>query len=192
MTKAEARVFYLKKRQALSDAERDEFNRQIHKRILESTYFQEARTVHIFLSLERTQEPDTWKLLEQKKTFVIPRINSAGTLDNFYYEGLGQLKQSRFGILEPTDGIPANVSKIDFVFVPLAAYDVEGNRVGYGKGYYDKFLKDVRPDCIKAGLSFFEPAEKFSDVQAHDVPIDICFTPTALHDLGNEMPRVPK
>lgn len=192
MTKSEAREFYLKKRQALSDAEREELNRQIHKRVLESDYFKSAETVHIFLSLQRTQEPDTWQFLEQKKTFIVPKINNAGALDHFYYEGLRQLKQSRFGILEPTHGIPANVSKIDFVFVPLAAYDVEGNRVGYGKGYYDKFLKDVRPDCIKAGLSFFEPAERFSDVESHDVPLDICFTPTALHDLSSGKRRDPK
>jgi len=181
MTKAEARDFYLKKRQALSDAQRDEFNRLIYERVLESDYFKAAETVHIFLSLQRTKEPDTWKFLEQKKTFIIPKINASGSLDNFYYEGFHQLKQSRFGILEPTHGIPANVNKIDFVFVPLAAYDVEGNRVGYGKGYYDMFLKDCRKTCVKAGLSFFEPAETFSDVEAHDVPIDLCFTPTRVY-----------
>ena len=192
MTKAEARDLYLKKRQTLGDAEREELNRQILQRILESGYLDKAETIHIFLSMERTHEPDTWKLLELKKQFVVPRINKEGKLDHFYYEGLSQLKQSRFGILEPTHGIPANVNKIDLVFVPLVAYDIHGNRVGYGKGYYDRFLKEVRPDCIRAGLSFFEPAEEFSDVEAHDVPLDICFTPTALRGSGNETRRVPK
>jgi 5-formyltetrahydrofolate cyclo-ligase len=185
MTKAEARDFYLKKRQELSDAEREGLNRRIQKNILESSYFRAAGTVHIFLSMERTHEPDTWKLLEEKKTFIIPKINASGTLDNFYYEGLGQLKQSRFGILEPVRGIQANIKKIDFVFVPLVAFDVKGNRVGYGKGYYDKFLKECRPDCVFAGLSFFDPEKEFSDVESHDVPLNLCFTPSKIYTFGS-------
>lgn len=182
MTKSEARKFYLEKRLALSDAERDELNLSIQKKVLESDYFREAETVHIFLSMERTREPDTWKLLDQKKKFIIPRINESGTLDHFYYEGLNQLKQNRFGILEPTHGVRASINKIDFVLAPLAAFDSEGNRVGYGKGYYDKFLKDCRPDCIIAGLSFFEAAQPFSDVEPHDVPLDVCFTPNWVYN----------
>lgn len=183
MTKAEARQFYLDKRKALNDAERDILNFQIYNRIFASGCLDLVKTVHIFLSIQRTQEPDTWQLVDKIRRelphirLVVPRINASGSLDHFYFEGLHQLKQSNFGILEPTQGIPASLSKIDFVFVPLVACDIEGNRVGYGKGYYDRFLKDCRPDCVKAGLSFFEPAETFSDVAAHDVPLDFCFTP---------------
>jgi 5-formyltetrahydrofolate cyclo-ligase len=184
MTKNEAREEYLKKRQALSDAEISERNDKISRRIFESGCLDAVETIHIFLSLRRTNEPDTWHLIDKlkhTKKLVIPRINTSGTLDHFYFEGMHQLKQSRFGILEPTHGIPASVNKIDFVFVPLAAIDVEGNRVGYGKGYYDRFLKECRQDCVKAGLSFFEPAERFSDVESHDVPLDLCFTPDKTH-----------
>jgi 5-formyltetrahydrofolate cyclo-ligase len=187
MTKSEARQVYLQKRQSLNDAERDILNFRIYNRIFASGLLEPAHTVHIYLSIQRTQEPDTWQLVDKIRRempwirLVIPRINAEGSLDNFYFEGLHQLKQSRFGIMEPTQGIPATVNKIDFVLVPLAAVDVEGNRVGYGKGYYDRFLKDCRPDCVKAGLSFFEPAEKFSDVEAHDVPLDTCFTPDEIY-----------
>jgi 5-formyltetrahydrofolate cyclo-ligase len=182
MTKAEARELYLKKRKALSDAERDILNWQIYNRIFASGELELKHTVHIFLSMERTQEPDTWQLIDKIRRelpstrLVVPRINS-NVLEHFYFEGLHQLRQNEFGILEPTQGIPADVSKIDFVFVPLAAFDVEGNRVGYGKGFYDRFLKSCRRDCVKAGLSFFEAEETFSDVEEHDVPLDVCFTP---------------
>jgi 5-formyltetrahydrofolate cyclo-ligase len=192
MTKSEARQFYLNKRQSLNDAERDILNLQIYHRFFASPYLDRVHIMHIFLSMERTQEPDTWQIIDKIRRempnirLVVPRINPQGTLDHLYFEGLHQLKQSKWGILEPAEGIPATISKIDFVLIPLAAFDVEGNRVGYGKGYYDRFLKECRPDCIKAGLSFFEPAEVFSDVEAHDVPLDLCFTPMALHDLGNE------
>ena len=187
MTKAEARQVYLQKRKALSDAERDILNLQIYNRFFASGYIDLVHTVHIFLSLERTREPDTWQIVDRIRRempnirLVIPRINPAGTLDHFYFEGLHQLTQNSLGILEPSQGIPASVSKIDFVLVPLTAFDENGNRVGYGKGFYDRFLKDCRPDCVKAGLSFFGPTEKFSDMEVHDVPLDLCFTPTEVY-----------
>lgn len=184
MTKADARKEYLKKRMALKDAERDELNRQIFKRFFASGYVDTAETIHIFLSMERTREPDTWKIIDKilpRKKVVVPRLNENGLLDHIYFEGLHQLKQSDKGILEPSRGVPASVHKIDMVLVPLVAVDVEGNRLGYGKGFYDRFLITCRPDCKKVGISFFEPAERFSDVQPHDVPLDACITPNEMY-----------
>ncbi len=187
MTKAEAREYYLEKRKALTDAQRDILNLQIYNRLFASGYLELKRTIHIFLSIERTREPDTWQIVNRiRREFpgirlVIPRMNE-DKLEHFYFEGLHQLKQNDFGILEPTQGIPASVNKLDLVFVPLAAFDTKGNRVGYGKGYYDRFLKECRPDCIKAGLSFFEAAEEFTDVESHDVPLDLCITPGRVYE----------
>lgn len=186
MTKAEARKEFLEKRRALNDAERDILNWQIYNRFFASGSIDLVHTLHIFLSMERTREPDTWQIIDRiRREFsgirlVVPRING-DQLEHLYFEGLHQLKQSDFGILEPGQGIPANVSKLDFVLVPLAAFDVKGNRVGYGKGYYDRFLKGCRPDCIKAGLSFFDPVEELTDIEEHDVPLNLCFTPTKVY-----------
>ena len=63
------------------------------------------------------------------------------------------------------------------VFVPLLAYDKQGNRVGYGKGFYDNFLSKCKPETIKIGLSFFPPEEKIKDVSESDVKLDFCVTP---------------
>jgi 5-formyltetrahydrofolate cyclo-ligase len=183
MTKAEARKAFLEKRKALPDAQRDVLNLKIYHRIFASGYLDLVRNLHIFLSIERTREPDTWQLIDRIRRempnirLIVPKINERGLLDNIYFEGLHQLKQNELGILEPAQGVPATVSKIDMVMVPLVAFDVEGNRVGYGKGFYDRFLKDCRPDCKKVGISFFGPVEKFPDVEDHDVPLDMCFTP---------------
>lgn len=183
MTKSEARKVYLKKRQALTDGQRDIFNLNIYHRIFASGYLDLVHTLHVFLSMERTQEPDTWQLIDRIRRempgirLVLPRIKDNGLLDHIYFEGLHQLKENALGILEPQQGVPAPVNKIDMVIIPLVAVDVEGNRVGYGKGFYDRFLKECRPDCKKIGLSFFAPTEKFSDVESHDVPLDMCFTP---------------
>lgn len=187
MTKAEARLEFSKRRQALTEAQQDILNLQIYNRFFASGVLELKHTVHIFLSMERTREPDTWQIVDRIRRempnirLVIPKVNENGTLDHFYFEGLHQLKPGKFGILEPAQGIPAPIDKIDLVLVPLLAFDIEGNRAGYGKGHYDRFLDQCRPDCIKAGISFFEPTGQFSDVESHDVPLDICFTPNKVY-----------
>jgi 5-formyltetrahydrofolate cyclo-ligase len=63
------------------------------------------------------------------------------------------------------------------VFVPLLAFDTLGNRVGYGKGFYDQFLSECQPETIKIGLSFFEAENTITDVFEKDVRLDFCITP---------------
>jgi 5-formyltetrahydrofolate cyclo-ligase len=75
--------------------------------------------------------------------------------------------------------VPA--TKIDVVFVPLLAFDKKGHRVGYGKGFYDKFLSECKPETIKIGLSFFEPEELISDVFEDDVTLNYCVTPNGVY-----------
>ena len=80
-------------------------------------------------------------------------------------------------IPEPRTGVPTPDEKIDMVIVPLLAFDEQGFRVGYGKGFYDRFLKRTRPECKKVGLSYFVAEKRIDDVDAHDVPLDQCVTP---------------
>ena len=67
--------------------------------------------------------------------------------------------------------------KIDLVLVPLLAFDKRGHRVGYGKGYYDRLLSQVRHDCRKIGLSLFQPVDVIDDIAASDIELDECVTP---------------
>jgi len=87
------------------------------------------------------------------------------------------LKKSLYGIPEPVDGIEIAPNKIDVVFIPLLAFDNVGNRVGYGKGFYDQFLSECKPDVIKIGLSFFEPESFIEDINKNDIPLNYCVTP---------------
>ena len=68
------------------------------------------------------------------------------------------------------------------VFVPLLALDKKGHRVGYGKGFYDAFLKDCKPDVIKIGLSFFEAEDIVDDVFKSDVKLDYCVKPENVYE----------
>ena len=80
-------------------------------------------------------------------------------------------------ILEPQSNEIMSPGEIDMVFVPLLAFDKNGFRLGYGKGFYDKWLADCRPDCIKIGFCYFEPIEAIDDRNEFDVPLDISITP---------------
>jgi 5-formyltetrahydrofolate cyclo-ligase len=66
------------------------------------------------------------------------------------------------------------------VFIPLLAFDKSGHRVGYGAGYYDRFLSKCKPDCLKVGLSFFEPVDEISDADEFDVKLNHCVTPSKI------------
>lgn len=87
-----------------------------------------------------------------------------------------------YGIPEPTQENEISPELIDMVIVPLLYFDKSGNRVGYGKGYYDRFLKKCRKDCLKIGFSYFSPAEPIEDINEFDVPLDYGICPDTIHE----------
>jgi 5-formyltetrahydrofolate cyclo-ligase len=92
-----------------------------------------------------------------------------------------RIKKNEYNIPEPVDGLEVPATKIDVVFVPLLAFDKKGHRVGYGKGFYDKFLSECKPETIKIGLSFFEPEELISDVFEGDILLNYGVTPNTIY-----------
>jgi 5-formyltetrahydrofolate cyclo-ligase len=96
-------------------------------------------------------------------------------------DGSAWVKNS-IGILEPIEGESLSPEKFDLIFVPMLGCDLKGNRIGYGKGYYDKFLAQCRKDVWKIGFSFLDPVEKISDIAPWDIPIDICITPERVYE----------
>jgi len=89
---------------------------------------------------------------------------------------------NEFGIAEPGSGPEVLPEEIDAVFVPLLAFDVKGYRVGYGKGYYDRFLHQCRTDILKIGFSYFEAEPAIDDINEFDVPLSICVTPNKIYE----------
>jgi len=86
------------------------------------------------------------------------------------------------GIAEPVNGVEISTEEIDAVFVPLLCFDLQGYRVGYGKGFYDRFLAECREDVIKIGFSYFEPVNSIDDINEFDVPLNLCITPNKLYE----------
>jgi 5-formyltetrahydrofolate cyclo-ligase len=184
MNKNEIRKKYKLLRHELSHEEMEDNSLAIANRLLqmdiwENTYF------HLFLTIEKQKEVETEFILQiiagKDKEIVVAKCNfETFEMNNFLLTDSTKFKKNEYNIYEPVDGIEVPVSKIDVVFVPLLAYDKKGNRVGYGKGFYDKFLSKCREDVIKIGLSFFEPEESIDGVNATDVMLDYCVTPSAI------------
>ena len=88
---------------------------------------------------------------------------------------------NRYNIPEPLADAVAVPSSIDLVITPMLACDMKGNRVGYGKGYFDRYLTECREDCLKIGFSYFEPVDSVDDANEFDVPLDFCITPQRIY-----------
>jgi len=190
MTKQELRKIYLAKRLALSEAEYSQLNFQLYQNFFSNVDLSFIKVLHIFLPIISKKEPDTWLILDRIRReyphvrISIPRVdNQKNELENFYFEGLHQLKTNEWGIQEPKQGIPTEPEKIDMVLVPLLTFDKQGHRIGYGKGYYDRFLKMCKPGTQKIGISFFDPEEKLPS-EEYDVKLNAAITPAQFYSIN--------
>ena len=136
---------------------------------------------HLFLSSKMKNEVDTSFLLSvlqgKDKQIVVSKMLNDSKLEHYLLSDQTLLKENDYGIPEPLSGIKINPSEIDVVFLPLLVFDRQGHRVGYGKGYYDRFLAECRKETIKVGISFFEPIDKIEDINKNDIAMDFVVTP---------------
>lgn len=144
---------------------------------------------HLFLPIVEKNEIDTTVILSilqgKDKNVIVPKVIDSTNLLHYLLTDSTKFEISAWGVPEPVDGIPISPEKLDLVFVPLLAFDKRGNRVGYGKGYYDTFLSQCRKDVVKVGLSFFEAEEKITDIHNADVKLDYCVTPNRVYSFGD-------
>ena len=111
-----------------------------------------------------------------------PRTNAKDTsMDAVICHADSIFETNSYNIPEPTDTLVADPGDLDMVLVPMLAFDLNGYRVGYGKGYYDRYLKECRQDCLKIGFSYFEPVDSVEDANYFDVPLDLCITPHRIY-----------
>lgn len=183
MTKAELRKDYKQRRTLLTEAEISSFNRALQEHLKQydwrSVYY-----VHTFLPILGQNEPDMWSFITNIRIYyphigiVVSRSEPRDcSMQHFLLTADIDLKENVWGVVEPVGGERISETLLDVVLVPLLIADKEGNRVGYGKGFYDRFLAKCRPDCRKIGVSLFEPIEKIDDVDPLDVPLDMLITP---------------
>lgn len=184
MYKKEAREIYKKKRLALTAAQVEDKSIEIANQLLQLNIWDNNLYFHLFLAIKEQKEIDTEHILNilfaKDKEIILPKSDfQTGEMTHFLLTENTRIKKNNYNIPEPIDGIEVPLKKIDVVFIPLLAYDKFGNRVGYGKGFYDTFLKNT--NCIKIGISFFEPVELIEDIRDEDIQLDYCITPINTH-----------
>lgn len=184
MLKKDLRNLFLEKRKnasraTLADASILLANKALTLPVWDHSYY------HIFLHSPEKNELDTQPLISllqgRDKEIIVPKIAPENQLEHYLLTDNTLLKPNSWSIPEPVNGIRIPPSDIDVVFLPLLAFDRRGHRVGYGKGYYDRFLSQCRKECIKIGLSLFGPVDEISDAGDQDIPMDYCLTPDEVY-----------
>ena len=181
------RSHYKKKRLSLTKREVDHLSQRVCKQ-LDKLNIWKLKHYHIFISISKYNELDTSpiinKLQSEQKIIIVPKISN-NELVHFAINDETEFDLNEYGIKEPNDGNPFIIENLDIIFIPLLAFDLEGHRVGYGKGYYDRFLKLTNNSTLKIGLSFFDPINKILDIDDNDVKLDYCVTPKQVHKFNN-------
>lgn len=185
LTKAELRAAGLAYRKNLGA---DEVSRLSH--ILSTWFFSHFRaerigTLHSFLPIARQHEPDTWPLLKKlwhdypSVRTVVPRSHlDTREMDSIVVGPWTEFHTNKLHIPEPREGHTLDPQEIDLVLLPCLGWDRRGYRVGYGQGFYDRFLVRCRPNVVKVGFTFAGPAQGLiSDTTVLDVPMDLCIWP---------------
>lgn len=186
MNKVLIRKYILEQREMLSEENKCALLQSVIDQMNQFD-FSKTNTVHIYLPIKKKNEIDTFpiisfiRLIAPHVTIVIPRSNfKTFEMQNIICDDNTILNENDYGIMEPVDGTIIPYENIDMVICPLLTFDKNGYRVGYGKGFYDRFLTQCRNDVIKIGLSYFEPIEKIEDIDEHDVKLNYAISPSKL------------
>ena len=182
LTKLALRKSFLKKRLALSGQEHEDKSFAIANNCLTLPIWH-LEYYHIYLPIKAKAEIDTTLILTllqgKDKQVILPRTKGS-ELEHILLTDITKLKINGLGIPEPEKGIKISPEQIDVIFLPLLAWDKSGNRLGYGKGFYDNFLSLCKTNTLKVGLSFFDPVDKIVDIRSEDIRMDFCVNPEGI------------
>ena len=180
MTKKDLRKIYTEKRKALKNT--PFLSQQICDTFFLKTDLSNVKIIHLFLPIKNKKEIDTWLIIKHlwgkfpHIKIVVPVSDfSTNTMLSVEITKNSELIENKYGILEPTSRDSIDDKLIDLVLTPLLVSDRKGFRVGYGKGFYDRFFSNqCKKEVKKIGLSFFQPIKSIEDVDKYDVALDAC------------------
>ena len=187
MKKSEIRKLYLEKRKSLSKEEVLSFSKKIFKNFRNHFKSIENQKVHVFLPIEKFNEINTFLFIEyffkNKIRVFVPKIVDENLISIEIFPDSKFIK-NKWGISEPISDEDSGEKDFDFVITPLLYCDNQGNRVGYGKGFYDKFFSELNSLTQKIGINYFNPEEKIDDLETFDIPLDYLVTTTEVLSFG--------
>jgi 5-formyltetrahydrofolate cyclo-ligase len=182
MNKTQLRQLYLSKRKNLTSTQVDKYSQNISNRFFNHFDLSKITNMHIFLPILKQNEINTWFIIKQLRqnyphiTLITSKSDfKSNTMQSYIFEADTQIIENSWSIPEPYNAIKLdNDNTIDMILMPLLCFDKHGFRVGYGKGFYDRFLLNCNSNIIKIGLSLFDPIDKIYDVDKFDVKMDFC------------------
>lgn len=154
---------------------------------LQSSFNFNGKTVALFLPIISKKEVNTYSLIEylnkHEVKWCIPSTNLK-TWDLTFYslKDDSSILANRLGISEVVNGQIIPASEIDVCITPLLAHDLNGFRIGYGKGCYDRFFYTCNQNLIKIGISAFDQPLKEVETDEMDVRLDYCVTPFNVYE----------
>jgi 5-formyltetrahydrofolate cyclo-ligase len=177
--KEELRQQLLDQRKSISEPKFYGASADIVEELKEQKEYRNAETIHCYVSMNERREVETRvlikEMIEKGKDVVVPVTNfESGTLTHIRLKSFSDLEENKWGVLEPKKGEEVTPEKMDLVIVPMVGGDEQCNRIGYGEGFYDRFLKDVR--CPKIGLSFDITIVKQLPTENFDISLDKIIT----------------
>ena len=179
MLKKELRQKYLENRKTLSEGEVNFLSQKILKNFILQFNLSENQSIHVFMPIKKFNEIETNSLIEYfwkcKVNVFLPKIHENKIISTKYTSET-ILQENAWGILEPVSIINEENS-FDYIITPLLYCDKNGNRVGYGKGFYDEFFRTINADAKKIGVNYFPPIDIIDDVSENDVKLDYLVTP---------------
>lgn len=186
MLKADLRKKYMDHRKTFSEEEVQHLSEKLFARFVEDFSIAPPQKVHLFLSIKRLNEVETRFFLDyfwkNKIQVFVPKIQN-GKIISLPYTSDTLLEINSWGIPEPVVEEDASAA-FDYVFTPTLYCDGKGNRIGYGKGFYDAFFTGQGKNAVKIGLNFFGPKEEIDDVLETDVRLDYLISPTETLSFG--------
>lgn len=180
--KQKLKIKILEKRNSLSEKEVLEKSKKIIKNLKSLKEFKQAKNILFYVSFNH--EVDTQEIIKEllktkEKNIIVPyTIKKNPNLFLSEIKDFVELEPKTFGILEPKEKYirEFNKDKLDLVIVPGIVFDRKAHRIGYGYGYYDRFLKTIKKEIIKIGLAFdFQIVDKIPE-EKHDVSLNIIVT----------------
>lgn len=169
----------LDERVQLTNLQYLEKSKAIVQRLKQQPEFKRAETIHCYVSLNQRNEVNTRPLIKDlvrsDKKMVVPITHfNSGELTHVYLQHYSDLQQNKWGVMEPSGGKNADQADLDLIVVPMVGGDLQKNRIGYGKGFYDRFLSQVSAPTI--GLLFESCLLEEVPVETFDVPLDKLIT----------------
>lgn len=185
--KKETRKNIIKKRDELDIIAKGAMDNEIIEKFMMSETYKNARGIFIYIGFgsEINTKIIIKDALNSGKEVYVPKVIKKDMVF-IKIDSLENLVTSSYGILEPIgDKSDFDVNKLDLIVMPGVAFDREGNRLGYGGGYYDKFLEQNQIECKKIALSYdFQVLEKL-EVEEHDIKVDLIITENQVINIKN-------